>query len=444
MLKKEGEIMNSKKELKDIIIVGFALFAVFFGAGNIIFPPAIGLASGSSWTPALIGLIATGILLPVLGIIAVSEAGGSFAELSKPVSSWFYVIFNLAVMIGVGMFANIPRTAAVAYELGVHPLFPQIPSLPVIIVYFALAYYFTIDKSSVIDKVGKILTPVMIILLTIIVIKGLISPVGVPADTGIKNAFSNAFINAYQTGDVLTGLLCGALFIETIKAKGYTKLKDSKRIAKGASLIAFIGLFIVYGGLLFIGACVSGTVPQNTDKAVLITSLVKQLLGNVGIGMLSISVFLATLTTCIGLTSSLGDFISEVTKGKISYKVCVTVTYVVGIILGNLGVEKIIGYAIPIFVAIYPVAIILVFFGLFNKYIPNKGSYRGAVICTLLISMVDALAMWGLKLPAASALISKIPLASAGFAWLIPAIVGFVLGTIIYSMMNKRELQISS
>ncbi|WP_097027124.1 branched-chain amino acid transport system II carrier protein [Clostridium peptidivorans] len=436
--------MYSKKELKDVLIVGFALFAVFFGAGNIIFPPAIGLASGSSWSPALIGLIITGILLPVLGIIAVSEAGGSFAELSKPVSSWFYIIFNLAVMIGVGMFANIPRTAAVAYELGVHPLFPQIPSLPVIVIYFALAYYFTIDKSSVIDKVGKILTPVMIILLTLIVIKGLILPVGVPSDTGIKNAFSNAFITAYQTGDVLTGLLCGALFVGTIRSKGYTDPKDSKRIVKGASLIAFMGLFIVYGGLLFIGACASGTVPLDTDKSVLLTGLVKQLLGNVGIVMLSVSVFLATLTTCIGLTSSLGDFISEVTKGKISYKACVTVTYIVGIILGNLGVEKIIGYAIPIFVAIYPVAIILVFFGLFNKYIPNKGSYRGAVICTLLISMVDALAMWGLKMPAVSALIAKIPFASSGFAWLIPAIVGFIFGTIIYKMTYKQDLEIVS
>lgn len=437
--KKRGKIMNSKNDFKDILIVGFALFAVFFGAGNIIFPPSIGLISGGNWGPALIGLTLTGVLLPVLGVIAVSKAGGSFAELSKPVSPWFYIVFNLAVMLLVGVFANIPRTAAVAYELGVKPLFSNVPSFPVIFVYFLAAYYFTIDKSSVIDKVGKFLTPVMLIILLLIVVKGIISPLGTPVDTGIENAFSNAFISAYQTGDVLTGLLCGSIFIESVIAKGYKKKEETNRIIRGASIIAFIGLFIVYGGLLFIGAGASEAFPQTMGKSVLLSTVVKELLGNFGTAMLSVSVILATLTTCVGLTTSFADFISELTNDKISYKACVTMTYIIGIIIGSFGVEKIIGFAAPIFIAIYPVAIVLVFFGLFNKYIPNKGSYKGAVIFTLFISMVDALKMCGLNMNSLSAMIAKLPLASQGFAWLVPAIVGFVIGTITYGSSNKDK-----
>lgn len=436
--------MNSKKNFRDIMITGFALFAVFFGAGNIIFPPSIGLVSGASWGPALIGLTLTGVLLPVLGIIAVSKAGGTFAELSKPVSSWFYIIFNLAVMILVGMFANIPRTAAVAYELGIQPLFPNMPSFPVIFIYFLVAYYLTIDKSSVLDKVGKFLTPAMLVILLVIVVKGFISPIGLPVNTGMENTFSNAFINAYQTGDVLTGLLCGGIFIESVIAKGYKKKEETNRVIKGAAIVAFIGLFVVYGGLLFIGAGASEVFPQNMDKAVLLSTVVKSLLGNVGTAMLSVSVILATLTTCIGLTTSLGDFVSELTKGKISYKVCVTATYVVGIIIGSFGVEKIIGYTAPIFTAIYPVAIILVFFGLFNKYIPNNGSYKGAVIFTLFISMSEAITMCGLKIDAISAAISKLPLAGQGFAWILPAVIGFIVGTVIYKYRNKENDKIAA
>src|SRR3954464_3071914 len=112
--------MNTNKIVRDSLIFGFALFAVFFGAGNLIFPPSIGLASGSDWLPALAGFILTGIVLPILGVVAVLNSKGKFEELTRPDSPWFYKVFNLVVMIGIAMLVTVPRTAATTHEMGVH------------------------------------------------------------------------------------------------------------------------------------------------------------------------------------------------------------------------------------------------------------------------------------------------------------------------------------
>lgn len=426
------------KTLKDSLVVGFALFAVFFGAGNLIFPGAIGAASGTSWPVALVALFIASILLPILAIMAVSNAEGTFESLTKPVGKWFYIAFNLFVMIGVGALVTIPRTAATTHELSISPLFPSIPIQATIVVFFAITYYFANDKSNFIDKIGKILTPALILILVVIVFKGIISPIGVIKETGISNPFSSTFLELYFTGDLLTGLLCAPIFISTIVAKGYKETAERKKITLYASIIAGIGFAIVYGGLLYVGATANSLFPQDVGRTALLNGLVKDLLGSVGMVGLSIAVLLACLSTAIGLSAAISDFISSITNNKITYRMCVGIICITGVFIGAMGVEKIISLAVPIFILVYPSAIVLTILGILKKYVPNKGAFKYSVLFTLVISMLESSGYLGLDI--ASKIVGMMPFSSQGYAWIVPAMVGFIIGHMVYKYKTGKQI----
>ncbi len=338
------------------------------------------------------------------------------------------------------MFVTIPRMGATTHELGIHTLFPQVPSIVTIVVFFAISYYFSMDQSNVIEKIGKILTPLLVIILLFIVGKGIFSPIGEPIKTTLSNPFSNAFINAYQTGDVVTGIFCAPIFIAAIKAYGY-KGTQMRKIALIGTFIAGLGLLIIYGGLLFIGAAGSGIFPDNIDSTALVAQIVRMLLGQFGTIALSVAIALACLTSTIGVTVVTAEFLNDLTKNKISYRIWALVVCLAGIAIGSIGVEKIVDYAMPIFLALYPVAIVLVFLGVFRKYIPNPGAYRGAILLTFIISLSETVMSLGLKISLMDAFIANLPFSPNGFAWLVPAIVGFIIGAIIYKFTSNNQNQ---
>lgn len=427
-----------KKSIQHSLIVGFALFAIFFGAGNLIFPPSIGNVSGSEWVIALIGFCITGILLPLLAVIAILNAGGKFENLTRPISPWFYKVFNLLLMVGIGMFVTIPRMSATTHELGVHQLFPQVPSIVTIIAFFAICFYFAMDKSNVIDKIGKVLTPMLVIILLFIVGKGIFDPIGVPVSTNIENAFSNAFISAYQTGDVVTGIFCAPIFIVAITGFGY-KGKQARQMALTGTFIAGLGLLVVYGGLLFLGASGSGLFTTGLDDTALVANLIDISLGNFGSIALAVAIALACLTSAIGVIAVIADFLNDLSKNRLSYRLWVAIICIVGIVIGSAGVGAIVTYAMPIFTALYPVAIVLVLLGTFRKYVPNSGSYQGAILLTFIVSFFETVGSLGLKIPFLTMFITKLPLSSDGFSWLIPAIVGFIIGSFIYKLYIQKQ-----
>ncbi|ARK32261.1 branched-chain amino acid transport system II carrier protein [Halalkalibacter krulwichiae] len=427
------------KTLTNTFIIGFALFAMFFGAGNLIFPPTIGVESGTSWGAALLGFSMTGIVLPLLAVLAILNAGGKFEELTKPISSWFHILFNLLLMVGIGMLVTVPRMAATTHELGVEPLMPGVPSFVTVIVFFAICYIFAMDQSNVIERIGKLLTPALVMILLIIVGKGIFSPVGTPAQTEVENAFSNAFISAYQTGDVITGIFVAPIFIAAIAVLGY-KGKQIRTIAISATAIAGVGLLIVYGGLLYLGAAGNRVFPSGISDTALVSELVNVVLGNFGVLALALTVGLACLTSAIGVVAVISQFLSSLTKGTLAYRSWVFIVCLTGAAMGSLGVGAIIQYTMPIFLALYPVAIVLVLLGVCRAIIPNAGSYRGAILFTFIVSLTETLGVIGLEIPGTMSIISQIPLSTSGFSWLLPAIIGFLFGTIWHQMKTKKKL----
>ncbi len=426
--------MNNKT--KDILIVGLALFAMFFGAGNLIFPPKLGLTAGKDWIICGLGFFATAIGMPLLGIIAVSKAGGSIDKIGNKVSPLFSKIFGTIVILAIGPLLAIPRTGATAFELGFKQIFPN-AGIIISVIFFGITLLFVLKPSKIVDRIGKILTPLLLIMIITIIIKGFISPLGQPETVMSDSPFATGFTEGYQTMDALASLVFGGVILLSVISKGYVNIKEQVNITVKAGFIAAALLAIIYGGLTYLGACTNTIYPSNIEKSVLLIQITNNLLGDFGKIALGIVAFLACLTTSIGLTATVGDFFNKLSNKKISYNFIVITTSIFSCIFANVGVEKIVNIAVPLLSAVYPVAIVLILLNLVAEYIPNK-FYPGAVIGAMVISLYDGIKAAGFKINFITNLFNKIPLYDAGFGWVFPAIIGGLLTLII--MRNKKTV----
>jgi LIVCS family branched-chain amino acid:cation transporter len=427
------------KKFKDTLLIGAALFAMFFGAGNLIFPPSIGIASGDKWLMSLIGFILTGIGLPVLGIIAVAKAGGTINDLASRVHPLFSKILGSIVILAIGPLLAIPRTGATVFEIGIQPIWGNISPIIVSVVYFSITLFFVIKPSGIMDKIGKILTPILLVVTLSIVIKGILNPIGSPVSTNIALPFTNGFTSGYQTMDALASIVMAAIVLISLIEKGYTEKKEQISMTMKAGLIAGTGLLVIYGGLLYLGACSSGIYSSDISKSELIVNITNLVLGNLGQISMCIVVSAACLTTSIGLTAVVGNYFSELSNNKISYKSIVIFTTLFSAVMAVAGVEQIVKLAVPLLVLVYPVAMVLIVLGLFDQFIPNKNVYRGAVAGALIIGLFDGFSATNIEIQFIHSAIAKLPLASSGFAWVLPSLILGLLGSLIPQKRKKES-----
>lgn len=423
--------MKKRSWVYDSVIVGLALFSTMFGAGNLIFPPQVGLASGTAWVAGAIGIVLTGVILPVTAFWSVNNVGQDVKCMMGYVHPKFYSIFYLISCILVGVGSTLPRSAATTHEMAIAPLFPNVPIWVTMIVFFALVWFFANDKNAIVDKLGKFLTPLLLLAVAIVLVKGVISPMGKPVDTGITSPLTSSMLTGYLTGDLTVGLMCANIFIGGLLLKDHKEDKDRKKCGLLAGLISVTILGIIYVVLTYMGACSGEHFDLSTPQTTLLTGIIQGTLGKAGMACMGIAVGLACLTTVIGLIGVGGDLINEVSKGKISYKVAITVMCIVGAGLGSFGVQKIVDYVTPIFLVMYPICIVFTFLGFINKWLPNDGAYKGGILFAGIVSLGDAILVVAPGLTGLAKVMSFIPLYEYGFAWLIPAIIGMIIGTIV-------------
>ncbi|KDR94206.1 branched-chain amino acid:cation transporter, LIVCS family [Peptoclostridium litorale DSM 5388] len=432
--------MNRKmNQTKDSFVVGMALFAMFFGAGNLIFPPALGLASGKGWLACLVGFLLTGVGMPLLGVLSVSKAGGTIDHLAGKVNPTFSKILGTVIILALGPLLAIPRTGATVFELGIRPSMPGANPIVVSIVYFAATLFLVIKPSGIVDKIGKVLTPILLCIIGAIIIKGTVSPAGMPVETGLGNPFSVGFTEGYQTMDAFCALVFGGILMLTLKEKGYEKKEDQIKLTMRAGLIAAVGLAFVYGGLLYLGSTVSGVYPSDIARADLVVGITQSALGSVGKIGIGIACSVACLTTAVGITATVGNYFEEISNGKLSYRAVVIATVVVSAIFSNFGIENIVKLAVPLLVTVYPVAIVLIVMNLFDNLIKNKKAYLGAVYGALFVSLFDGISAMGVNTAFIGKLMSSLPLSGAGFAWITPSIAGAVITTMLMSDREKSR-----
>lgn len=429
-------MINLKNNLKkDVFVIGFALFAMFFGAGNLIFPPFLGWSSGKSWIIGFVCFILIDVGISLMGLLVVAFIGKGPMGVSEKLGKNISLLIISLTVICIGPLIAIPRTSATTYEFVIRPFFPEVSSWIFSGVYFLIVFALCIKQLKVVDIVGSVLAPVMFITLIYLIVKGIVSPLGVISVEGdITNTIQQGVLVGYQTMDMMGAIIFSAGVIVTIKDKGYLKKKEQFKIISLSGIVAAIALSIIYGGLTYMGATVSSVYP-NATKSELLVIITQDLVGKNGIAVLGIIVGIACITTAVGLVSSAATFFKDVTKNKIKYEYFVIAFTIISYLLSNMGIDAIINIAAPILDLIYPVLLVLIFLGLFESKIKNINVYTfscSAAFITCVIVLIE-------KMVGGVSITQYIPLSQYGFAWIIPSIIFGIIGNFIHKKSNKTQ-----
>lgn len=427
--------MNRKKE---VLILGFALFAMFFGAGNLIFPPSLGIDMGKDWLVAGIGFLLTGVGLPLLGVLAFTKVG-RLEDFSVKISSRFNTLYCTALVFVIGPLFAIPRTGSTTFEMGVLPSFPNVNPLVLSIItsiaFFGITLILVIKESKITDIIGKFLTPIILIILAAIAFLGITGNIGTPVDKNITGVFAKGFVSGYQTMDALASVIFGVVIVKGLEGKGIVEEKEQRYFLSGSALIAAIGLGLIYFSLMYLGARVSGVGSFSTTSAALY--LAEITLGSAGKIAFGICVATACLTTSVGLVAIASDWFARFTP--ISYKMWSVIICVFSGVMAIGGVDFIIKLSIPVLCILYPVTIILILLNVFG--VKHVLVYRTATYTTLVVIILEEVFSKILHVTPVTNFLAKIPMAESGFVWVVPCLAGMAVAFVAAPIRKAAKLK---
>lgn len=444
--------MNTKKFVI-ILTIGFALFSMFFGAGNLVIPPYIGLKVGTLSGVAFAGFVISDIVLAFLAVMMVATIGVTFTDLGKRFPT---LLVNGLILLNITTLAPlvcVPRTGSTTYEVAILPFFshsasfsPEIGKIIFGIFYFGITLLLSISKSKIIDIIGKILTPFLIASLTVLIIVGIINAPSGLKDTGynFSQAFSLGFSNGYFTLDVLAGGIFSGIIISSLIGHGFTKEREKLQITFLSGLVSAGCLCFIYGGLLYLGATSDLSSSDNISYIEILKHIAYSVLGDNGGLVISISVAFACLTTAIALVSATGDIFENVSKGRIPYRWGVWICSIVSFALSILSVDQIFYYAGFILDFVYPITItftLLVLF--FGKLIRWNLPFIIAITTAAVISGIFTLGKL-LSLTSIEQFRESLPLSAYQIEWFPPTLLAFVITILIgYKKRDVRESVVS-
>lgn len=435
--------MKQKLTFMEILPIGLMLFASFFGAGNLIFPPALGQSAGVNFLPAAAGFCTTGVGIPLLGIIAIGLLRASNPEaLALPVHPKFAKALIVVTVLTIGPFFAIPRTGAVSFDVGILPFISaenyDLGLALYSLFFFVVTYFLSVNPSKIVDWVGKILTPLLLISIAILVVQVFMHPMGEPQPAGGYYAsmpYLKGFQEGYYTMDLLATMLFGTVVIDSIKVRGISEGSVLTRTCIMAGIIAAVLLAAIYFSLTYTGATSVAVFGVSDNGAIALSSIANYYMGTAGNVVLCLMIFFACLTTSIGLTVSAGSYLEQVLKYKMQYQRIAAIICIFSFAVSNVGLTKIISLSVPVLCLLYPIVIVLVMMA----FMPVKRAcvYRSTLAFTIVFAIIDGLNAAGVPMKTAEALFKDvIPFYSAGFGWFVPSIVGLVLG-ILYSVAVK-------
>ncbi|MGP4059254.1 branched-chain amino acid transport system II carrier protein [Halobacillus sp. H74] len=417
---------------KDTIFIGFTLFALFFGAGNLIYPVSLGIESGTSYIPAIIGFVITGVGMPIVTVAAISLVRNGAVQLAGRVHPTFGLLFTAMVYLVIGPFFAIPRATNVAFETGVAPFLngEALTLFLFTVVFFIFVYWVSRNPSKLVDRVGQILTPALFLAILALVIgsffmlDGPIQPAGEKYEA---QPFFTGFVEGYLTMDAIASLAFGIIVVSSFRDRGVTDPKELTSRTLKAGLVTAAGLASVYIAIGWIGAKMATEGTYDNGSAIL-SGAAQIMYGDVGTVLLGLIVGLACFTTCVGLTVACGQFFSKRIP-SLSYQAVILIVTFISFGISNIGLNQIISYSVPVLVFFYPITIVLValtFMGRLFNHSPYV--YRGAILLTAIIGLYDGLVAFGTDVSVITPLVSQLPLYELNLSWVFPAILGGILG----------------
>ena len=426
---------------RQMLLVGITLFSMFFGAGNLIIPPLLGLQAGTSTVPAAVGFLVAGIGLPVLGIIAVALAG-TVRELAGRVHPLFATVFVAAVYLAIGPCLAIPRTSSTAFEM-LAPLIPagislETARLAFSVAFFALAYLLAMHPGRLTRLLGRVTGPALIALIVVVTGAALVS--GAPQPTSPQAPYDGVaavqgFLTGYQTMDLLASLTFGIVIATNIREMGVSEPGPLARAISGAGVIAGVLMVLIYCGLTYVGVSATQIAAGATNGAAVLTASATAHFGAVGTIVVAAIFLLACLNVCIGLISCCGTYFSQEIPA-LPYRWCALAFAVFSCVVSNFGLDAILAFSVPLLGALYPVAIVLVIMGMLHGACDRvRQVWPWTVGVTAIVSVVCALR--DAFVPAAALPLDALPLADMGLGWIVPALAAALVG-VLHARLARR------
>lgn len=410
---------------KDVLVTGFALFSMFFGAGNLILPPYLGFNAGPDWFLVTIGFVITAVVIPIFGIVAHAKLQGTVYDFGKKVSPIFSSIFCLFVY-GICIVLPSPRTASVTHEMAIAPFFES-SSLLTSTIYFVLVFIFAMNRSKVLDLLGKYLTPIIIAILLAIIGIAIFSSPAEFRPSQFETPLVSGMLEGYQTFDALAALVVGAVLIISINLTYSGSVAEKKKLIFKSGLLAGFGLFIIYMGLILAGSMHSTAFPSDINRSELLLGLGNMTLGSLGASLLSVLIALACFTTAVGIVTGTADYFKGMyNNSQTVYTVTAVIGSLLGVVMGQFDVAYIIDIAIPALMFIYPITIILILLNVIPDKYASSLVFKGTVLVSFIFSIPDFVKIL-MPSEAIDAIINVIPLAKFNLGWVIPSLLTFII-----------------
>ena len=421
------------------------LFGLFFGAGNLIFPPLLGNQAGSATFISLLAFCVTAVLFPVLGAIVVGKTNG-LSNLARRVGPVFSVVFTTAIYLSIGPGLGIPRAGSVPFEMAIAPYVPETLNLNIVrfvytLVFFTIALLICLKPNKLVERVGKFLTPTLLLMILFMFVRVVMMDKNIAAPSGdyLKAPVTKGFLAGYETMDAVAALNFGFVIAQAIRRFGIEDENEVTKYEIKAGLLAGSVLFAVYAMLSCIGMIGSEKFAGAENGAQVLSQSMKLVLGDFGLVLLAFIFTLACLTTCVGLITSGGEYFEKLFNNKLSYKAWVYIWTLFSFVMANFGLNKLLAFSVPLLQIIYPVALVLIVMGIRHKYLNySKVSYVSSAVVAVGLPLVEVLdKTFKVNFGFVTNFVKSLVLYEEGLAWLLPTIFVLVFTSLVVKVVES-------
>ena len=439
----ENSSVAPRRSFKQLLVVSSLIFGMFFGSGNLIFPVHLGQMAGSNWFVAALGFAISGSLFPLLAILAVvfTKSDGLY-DLAKPVGRHYAALFLVLVHLTIGPFFGTPRTAATAYEMAVQPFLPtRFTTVGMLVftgLFFAAAYVLATHQNSLVKVVGKYLNAFFLAMLAVLFVVAFFNPMGslqhTPTAAYQANATVSGLLEGYNTVDAVALLALSVTFVHAVRGLGYRDRELTKLTAHAGTLSIVLEIAI-YFGLVLLGAFSMSQLKLSANGGVALSAIVGHYFSNFGTLFLGVLVTLGVFTTALGLVTSFAQDFHKLFP-KVSYLNWLRVTTFVSFVVANAGLNAIIAWSLPVLMLLYPLSLALILVSLTVSKRPYAGLvYKLTIAFAAVPAVLDMLntapavvSGFGPVAAVLSFYHAVVPFASLGLGWIVPTLLGFVIG----------------
>ena len=450
-----GTSERKSLKLNETIVIASMLFGMFFGAGNLIFPIHMGQLAGSNTVAAAIGFIITGVGLPLLAVASFGMSGTEdMLHLSSKISKGYGIFFTSLLTLSIGPFFAIPRCATTSFTVGIEPIVHSSNKIALLLfslAFFAIVLAFSLKETALLTWIGKVINPLFLVVYGVLLIASFVKPIASftsiqPDASYASTSLLNGVLEGYNTMDALAGLLFGIVVIDAVKNFGISGDKNIMRSTMLSGVYTCVLMAVIYMLSSIMGASSRGIFPISDNGGIALSEISHHYFGRFGATLLAAIVTLACLKTSIGLVASCSSLFVKIFSGlKLSRTAWVYIITIFSFVVANFGLNTIISFSIPVLMFIYPLTITLILLAIFgNIFKQDRIVYQCVTIFTLIPSIVDGLGAAPDSFKEVlnlngfiSAARGILPFANNGFGWVVPAIIGLVLGLILHFSKSK-------